>query len=226
MSFYSLLWDVLAVVVIVVSIAVCVRQGFAKKILSVCSYIIALVLSRIITPICSTWIFEKMLEPSMRSLVGTSVDNAVQASADSVVAEFPDWIARILEEFSISEGMYSSDFSTEMRQTIISSVMESLQEPVMQILTAICFLLFFLLIAFFIRRIAGFFGLLNNLPAIGTMNRFLGGVLGAVQGVAILLVLSVVFKLIISMTGDDLVWLNQEVLSQSFIMSVFQRFLN
>jgi hypothetical protein len=76
---------------------------------------------------------------------------------------------------------------------------------------------------FFLRRFARLFTGVNNIPVIGNVNVFLGGVIGVGQAVVFLFIGALVIALAITLTNDSIPWLNREVMDDTFIWRPFYR---
>ena len=66
--------------------------------------------------------------------------------------------------------------------------------------------------------------IVNKIPLVGGLNQFLGGVFGLLQGVLSLFVIVIVVHLIVSATGNSLIFLNEMTISKSYVFSYVYNF--
>ena len=55
----------------------------------------------------------------------------------------------------------------------------------------------------------------------GTANRVFGGVLGAVVGIAVLMMLAIFYDAIAALTGNSTVWFSTSTISETFLFKYF-----
>ena len=110
-----------------------------------------------------------------------------------------------------------SDNAVVLADAIVQKVLAPLLTPVISVV------LFFVAFAL-LRMLVSMLGLVNRLPVIGTVNRWLGWVTGCVASTMdIYLVLCVVWAVIV-ITGGNLTVLNDTVMSSSLYYKAFNLF--
>jgi hypothetical protein len=76
------------------------------------------------------------------------------------------------------------------------------------------------------RCVARLFTGIYRIPVIGAVNTFLGGVVGVLQAVLFLALGSLALRLVISLSGGELVWLNAQVMDETYIWRVFYSWIS
>lgn len=88
--------------------------------------------------------------------------------------------------------------------TLAEALVESLLKPVaLSFLETLCFLVLFLLFMVVIRLLIALSGVLNRLPLLGGMNRFLGSLCGLAEGAVVLYLLGILLRMLAATAGPD-----------------------
>lgn len=103
---------------------------------------------------------------------------------------------------------------------IMNSIVTPTVLPPMKI---IVFLVIFALIMLILSITASVTKLVNRIPVAGTANRVVGAVLGAAEGIIVLLLICMVMKFLISVCGNSLVFINEPTVDKTFIFRFFYR---
>ena len=114
-----------------------------------------------------------------------------------------------------------SDNAVVLADAIVQKVLAPLLTPVISV---VLFFVAFALLRMLVSMLVTVLGLVNRLPVIGTVNRWLGWVTGCVASTMdIYLVLCVVWAVIV-ITGGNLTVLNDTVMSSSLYYKAFNLF--
>lgn len=116
-------------------------------------------------------------------------------------------------------------FIGEDKNSIISDVSETVVKPlVVRVIQIILFILSFIIISILVRLIAGLFKAVNHVPIAGGINVFLGGVFGIIQGIVVIYIAALLLKLIIAVTKNDLMFLNESTIEATRIFKYIYNF--
>ena len=108
-----------------------------------------------------------------------------------------------------------------LADTIVEKVLQPLLTPVIML---VLFFVFYAVLRLLVSMLVTVLGLVNRLPVIGTVNRWLGWTAGGIASLLdIYLVLCVLWALIV-ITGGNLTMLNDTVMSSSLYYKVFNVF--
>lgn len=117
---------------------------------------------------------------------------------------------------SAARGVLLSMLKT--KSTAKSAVMDGLIEPncVMAIRT-ILFIIIFAVAMVILNIVINLAGLLNKVPVLGEANRFLGGAAGFLEGASIVLIVCIITRLIVSLSGPDVILFNETAIDSTFL---------
>ena len=139
----------------------------------------------------------------------TQIDETVNVSSVTTQAEvLLDSIPGFMASFASSAGVDLDEIKTQISSEKFSSanlaieLVDKIAKPIaVGALTAIFFLLLSVVLIFVLKWIAGLLAKLFKLPLIGTVNKVLGGVLGACKGVLVIVFICTFLDIIFA-NGD------------------------
>ena len=142
--------------------------------------------------------------------------------ADKYAGFLPEsFRASIVETCERSISAVLSDNAVVLADAIVQKVLAPLLTPVISV---VLFFVAFALLRMLVSMLVTVLGLVNRLPVIGTVNRWLGWVTGCVASTMdIYLMLCVVWAVIV-ITGGNLTVLNDTVMSSSLYYKAFNLF--
>ena len=222
----SFLFDILCTVVWIVLIVRYARKGFLASMVQLTGNLISLLGAHQLSAACAGWVFENMLAGGFRTQIAASLsaDGVVNLSgiADKYAGFLPEsFRASIVAACERSIGAVLADNAVVLADTIVEKVLQPLLTPV---ITLVLFFVFYALLRLLVSRLVTVLGLVNKLPVIGTVNRWLGwGVGGLTALLDIYMVLCVVWGIIV-VTGGNLNVLNDTVMSGSLYYKAFNLF--
>lgn len=178
-------WILLGVIVFLAAMTVIgLIRGFSRMLLSLVSFILALVITWALTPLVKTLVTDH-----------TGIDDGIRGKLTEWLSDNPDALENI-EHIPIP-----GQFHTETKQTSGEGTEEALPETEEQhkarvdnaaefltnlILTSAIALLLFLLLSILIALLGKLLDLINRLPGFKQLNRLLGAILGLALGLVIL----------------------------------------
>ena len=222
----SFLFDILCTVVWIVLIVRYARKGFLASMVQLTGNLISLLGAHQLSASCAGWVFENMLAGGFRTQIAASLsaDGVVNLSgiADKYAGFLPEsFRASIVAACERSIGAVLADNAVVLADTIVEKVLQPLLTPV---ITLVLFFVFYALLRLLVSMLVTVLGLVNKLPVIGTVNRWLGwGVGGLTALLDIYMVLCVVWGIIV-VTGGNLNVLNDTVMSGSLYYKAFNLF--
>lgn len=216
------IWDLIAVVVIIACVRHCAKQGLVRTIISFLAYFIAAAGARILSPIAAEFLYNLVVKDAMVLFVGRELGETL-ATGQDLVRQVLDSFPAVLQQYvprlaELADAGYATMEAGELVNSLVDAV---LRDPVVMILGSLCFLVVFSLILMLTRWVARLFTGIYRIPVIGTINTFLGGVVGILQAVLFLLIGALAVKLAITLTGGELVWLSEDIMDQTYIWRVF-----
>lgn len=219
-----LLWDIAAVLIIAFFIHNGAARGLVRTVVSLAGYLIALLAARFLSPVIAEFLYDKVVKDALIIVLTGRMEEALAGGggvASELLELIPDGLRRIMDgDVAGILGAFSSDVE-QLAETLVDT---ALRNPVLSILQALLFLVLFSLTLLLVRKLSWIFSGINRIPLIGTVNTLLGGVLGVIQAALAMVIGAVVLRLIIVFSGG-FVWLNPQIIDDTYIWRVFYSFL-
>lgn len=167
---------------------------------------------------------EKMVLVSV--LVDKMASGTVFGGVCTAVEEMAAAVPYIMGDFS--ESVASGDQSA-LKSVVLSiletesggfaeGIIDSMVKPVLLVpIRALIFLILFVIIIVLLSLIANGLKLVNKIPVIGSLNAFLGAVLGVAESAVTLFLICIGIQVIISLTDNSLIFLNTMTIDNSFL---------
>ncbi len=205
----SIILDVILLTVFAAFIFTAAKKGFMQSLLELIAVIVALALSYQFSPVVAQAAYDNIVEENLIETVEMQIDEGLNMTSSAVQAEvlfeaIPDFMV----SFASSVGIDLEDVKTKITSEALSAeniatelVTKVAQPIVVAALTALAFLLLSAILLFALRWVAQILAKLFKLPLVGTVNKVLGGVLGACKGVMVIIFVSTLLKLIFA--GGD-----------------------
>jgi hypothetical protein len=116
-----------------------------------------------------------------------------------------------------SDGGVNSDggFALNQPENIVKYGV--IQPAILSLIKPIVFVLVFTVVVFVLRLVSRLFRSLNLLPVIGGVNAVFGGVLGFVQAFVIMMMVCAALRIVIGLTGNDIVFVNTAVIEKTVL---------
>jgi uncharacterized membrane protein required for colicin V production len=221
-NYFWLLWDIVAAVIIFLCIRHCARQGLVRTLLSLLAYFIAAAAARVLSPLAAEFLYDYVVKDAMILFVSRELGDTLASGQElvgQVLESFPVILRQYAPQLAELEGIgYASMEAAQLVDSLVEAV---LKDPVMMILQSLLFLLIFTLVLLVTHGVARLFTGIYRIPVIGAINTFLGGVVGVLQAVLFLVIGSLALRLVISLSGGELLWLNDRVIDATYIWRVF-----
>lgn len=203
----SWILDIAAVAVVGIFLTLGIHRGFIKTAIRLIGLVVALCAAGLAATPLAEWIFDALLNEPLRATVSQHAASAAVAALDTareqVVSVLELLPSVVKSAFDLSGMTVTQSGEALAAEPLTQIVMDSIVRPLcVSLLQAVLFLALFL--ALFL--IIGWAGkavnkVFTTLPLIRQINGALGGLLGALEGVAMVYVLSLVLKLYMTMSG-------------------------
>ena len=223
MNLVSIIYDFLAVAIIINGIAKGAKNGFAKTAVQTVGYICSVIAALVISSIAAAIIYSTAVEPAIVSHLEQSMESAVDAesilsSVTSAVEELPA-ISYLLFDFSgVAESLKNSvslDYAS-IAENVSESVIAPVVEPILRTLIFAVSIIIFLQI---VSVIAKGSKAVNDVPIIGGANSFFGGVFGILNGVLGVCIGAVILRFIIS-AGIFPEYFSEEIIKETYLFKM------
>lgn len=220
MDLIAIIYDLLAVVIIINCIAKGAKNGFAKTAIQTVGYICSIVAALVISRICASLLYTTVIQPAVVSSMEASLANAVDTETvinglTEAVESLPA-ISLLLFDFSgVAENLVASvglDYAA-----IASAVEESVINPVVEpILETLIFAVSLIILVSVVSLVAGGSKVINKVPVIGGVNGFFGGVFGIFNGALELCVAAAILRFVISANLFP-EYFSEEIISKTYL---------
>lgn len=113
----------------------------------------------------------------------------------------------------------------ESKQTLGDSLLDNVVKPI--VLVPICtliFLVLFAIISILLSIVIRGTQVINKIPVIGTLNSFLGVLLGIVQSVFVMFIVVICVHMIIILTDNTLIFLNELTIEKTYLFRYIYNF--
>lgn len=206
----SIILDVILLTILVAFVFTAAKKGFMLSLLELIAVIVALALSYQFSPVVAQAAYDGIVEESLIETVETQIDENLNISSSTEQAEMVlDTIPDFMVTFASSVGIEveevrakitSENFSAE---NLATELVDKVAQPiVVATLTAIFFVLLAALLLFVLKWLAQILAKLFKLPLIGTVNKVLGGTLGACKGIMVIIFVCTILQIVFA-GGDN-----------------------
>ena len=220
LNFVSVIYDVLAIVIIINCIRKGAKIGFAKTAVQTRGYVCSVVAAVVISSIAASLLYSAALEPALVSHLKESMQNSVDAesivnSVTAAVSELPA-VSHLFFDFSkVSESLVNGNMFDYA--SIAENICESVIEPVLYpIFKMLIFALVLIILFAVVSIIAKGSKVVNDVPVIGGFNSFFGGVFGIVNGILELCIGAFILEFVIS-AGIFPEYFSEEIIGENYL---------
>lgn len=208
----SLLLDLLIVAVLVFGLLSGVRRGFVRTVIELIGYALILVLAFTAAGPVSEKVYDKFVretvEQSVSSAFSETAVESIEPSVDEVYERLPDSIKSLLAHYSVTPESVKSalnDHTGETAETLAGRISDLVAAPFQSLIRLIVIGLLFAVGLVVIRLVAkACNSLVEALPLVGGLNRFLGGTAGLLKGAVISVFVANLLMLLLSLSSDGI----------------------
>ncbi len=198
----SIILDVILLTVFAAFIFTAAKKGFMLSLLELIAVIAALSLSYQFSPVVAQAAYDNVVEENLIETVETGLDENLNVSSSTAQAEMvldsmPDFVVSFASSVGIELEEIKSKITSETfsAENLATELVDKIAQPIVVAgLTALSFLLLSSVLMFALKWVAQLLARLFKLPLIGTVNKALGGVLGACKGVMVIIFISTILK--------------------------------
>lgn len=192
----SFILDAVLIVICLLLVAVSVKRGFVRTILSLVSSVAAVLLSVVFTPGVASFIYDKFMLSSITNGIYDTVKSlAGSEGAEGVLGLFenkPQALTELLDRYNVSDETVSGIIgSAEGGQIDIRGACEQIASPIASTISnviafVICFIVALIVLKIAIAIIDGIF----KFPILNTVNKAAGLLLGFALAVVVIFIYS------------------------------------
>lgn len=202
------------------------RKGFLACIVRLFGNLLSLWGAREFAQRVSAWAFDNFMAANFHAKVVETISTGEFIQLDSIAEKYAGFLPKsfresIVETCERGVTVALRNNAEAFADTIVQNIIRPLLTPV---LALALFFVGYALLRMILSMLGTVLGLVNKLPVIGAVNRWLGLAVGGLASIVdIYLVLCVVWAVIV-VTGGSLTALNDEVMSASVYYKIFNLF--
>lgn len=205
----NIILDVILLTIFVAFVFTAAKKGFMLSLLELIAVIAALSLSYQFSPVVAQAAYDNIVEEKLIETVEKEIDENFNISSSTTQAEMVlESMPGFMVSFASSVGIELDEVKAKITsetfsaENLATELVEKIAQPiVVAALTAISFLLLSAVLMFALKWVAGLLSKIFKLPLLGTVNKALGGVLGACKGVMVIIFISTILKVLFA--GGD-----------------------
>lgn len=217
-------FDIIAVLLIVTTIIISAKKGFLAGLLSFVGWIVSALVAKAFCGIISNYAYTSFVKERIYSAVFT----ALEGHGESLASSYTDFFQSLPESIqtllgSVDPNVLNSVFADPNRslETVTTQISEDIIGPiVISMLTAIAFIVVFLICMLLVKVFVKLFKGIKKIPIIGPINTFLGGVIGAIEAVIIIYILTIALDFVTTASGGTLFGLTLDDFSNSYVFQL------
>lgn len=168
------------------------RRGAARMLLSLAATVINVLLSNILAQVLAKMIYQNFIkETVLRNIEQFISEGGERFASENSLQALPDGLQGIIGAAAKLFGVTPAELqgrivaSTAHNEQAARTIEAPLGELAVMILSVLLMVMILFLLGIVLRIIAGKLALVFELPVIGAINRVLGGVVGAAEGLLV-----------------------------------------
>ena len=193
-----MLIEIIALIIIVVSVIIGYKKGFVSSILNFGGVIIAYIGATLLDKPIATFIFNVFFRNSLIKSVNEKIIEAVGSKTDAVnsfVDKFPKLIRPFFED---KFGSLTTSLNENIGSGAEKIVDDFIGPAYVAVITMIVFFTLIIVLTFLVRLLAKLFVNINKVPLVGTLNSVLGLFTGLLQGVVSVIILTILINFVLA----------------------------
>jgi uncharacterized membrane protein required for colicin V production len=204
--------DGLVIIIFMLAIWMGYRRGFFKSIIQLVGCVAAaLIASGLSTPVASG-VYDQFISKSVQNQIESRIEEAssetVETALGGVLDDLPDSVSNVLAMFDIGSGEKLKDRIQGSLDGTAAQIARAIEDKVIRpaavsLLKIVIFFVLFIILLILVGIAASIVGKVFKLPILRQTDGLLGAVLGAAQGVVLVLAVVSVISLIASASKPD-----------------------
>lgn len=187
------------------------RRGAARMLLSLAAAVVNVVLSNMLAQALAQMIYRNFIQATvLRNIEQFIAENGERFASENSLRALPDGLEGIIGAVTRLFGVTPADLqgrivaSTAHSEQAVRTIEAPLGALATAVLSVLLMLVFLIIFGVILRVIAGKLALVFELPVIGSVNRVLGCLLGAAEGLLVSFALANIVYLLMSYANPTL----------------------
>lgn len=220
---FSLIFDIVMLLVLLLVAFMNQRKGFVAGLLQLIGSLASVVLSARLAQKGAEFLFEKFLYQSYLGRMETAVGGSETVDLPAIMEQYGGFLPESFRQSVAEKAQMLIDAAApQLAEQLVKEVLQPLTTPMIaMVLFFVCFALCKLVIGLVVALLTN----INKVPLVGSVNQGLGFCLGLLIGLVDVYILLCVVYAVITLTSGALPYLNQTDLAGSMALRIFS-FLN
>lgn len=213
-------FDIFSLIILIIFAIIGVKTGAAKAVCRLLSFLCALGLAVVASHFLAELVYSTFLRQTILDNIKSAVNSTSLSSASEKAAQllmgFPTFVSNALAYFGVNDTGLTSVIESHS----VAGAESMLKTPVVGVISLVFFIILFVLLLFFLKKLFGGIAKLFRLPVIRVLDSTLGLVLGLAEGVLTIFVFALALKLLIPLTDGSCFVFNEAYIAQSWVFSL------
>ncbi len=216
----SIVIDLIVVAIILLTVLISAKRGFVRVAVEVAGFVAAVILAFSFSAPLADFTYEKAIEPPIINSISENTTESASQTADAIWESLPSFITGNTERLGITKDYIEKEVVSGTKSHMEEALKDLSQKAIKPVATSILETLYavilIIVLLFIVKILAKLLNKVFSFSTVGKLNSSLGGVVGAVQGIAIALIVCEIISLVISFAGG--IWIfNNENIDKTFI---------
>lgn len=202
--------DIILAVIFAAFVLTAVKKGFVLSLLEFVAVILAFVLAYSFSPNVAEAAYDGFVKESTIKTIETQIEKNISLNETSTQTQVlldsvPDYMVSVADFMGINiddikKDVANSKFTSE---NIATELVEKIAQPIIiGTLTALSFVVLAIVLLFILKFLAQIIAKIFKIPVIKTVNKLLGGILGACKGFAVVIFICTILTVFFA-SGDN-----------------------
>ncbi|SDM68309.1 CvpA family protein [Acetanaerobacterium elongatum] len=219
--------DGIFVLIILISVFMAWRRGFVHTVLSFLGFIAAAAVSGYYCGRVAQFFYEKVIAQPLYDSILKKVLTLVPTGeiinkVENIGDVLPGFVTALFNAAAIKTNEQISQTLSGTAEAVARTVCDAVAAPLLlSLLSLVAFFVLFGLLMVIVNILVSVVGKVFELPVLSGINRFLGGIVGVLNGVLLCMVAAAILKLFIGLTGNANGLINTGVLEATWFVTYF-----
>lgn len=226
----SIIIDAGVIFSFIITVYFAYRRGFFHTALHFISYFVSMFIAAMASGSLADWVFSTFLHKPIAdnlvdkftlALLNGSIESAFEEINGKIPAYFFDGLLRGRDPADVAQSYIASGNIEGAANAIANQIIGPI---ITAILSVVFFFIIFLICKLLFSKIYRTAGVVRSAPVVRLINGLAGGLLGVFEAVLFNVLFATIIYVIIFFTGNELSWLNNEIVEQTNLFVLFYRF--
>lgn len=203
----SLLTDVIAVTVAIITVIICAKRGFLSAAVSFVGALFSVIAANFMSSFLSQYLYLHFVHDKLYNAIFNSIKDLKDFSGVSaqlqLIDRLPAAVRQLIRGLDTETILSSlSDKSADTAETVARTLTDDVIGPAaITVMSAVTFLVVFLLCLWLVKLLSKALVHVRDIPLVGPVNTLFGAVIGVLQAAIILYLLFTVFQFVLTVFG-------------------------